>query len=258
MRALQRTTALAAAAATVVALAACSTASTEPAVSTPPVPTHEVAAQTPTATPIPTPVDGQAMWEAAAAEAAPEGVPELLETTPISTDEYVARFTVEPAPIDGLDAVNAEYREAARVFPFPLPDGWAFPAETALIGQGLPDGWQHGDGYTQAFAFWQAATATAAFADFNRNGGDVAAHLDALTAGYESPVRAMYIDDPDLTYLDEVVAPAYAGDVDQLWWQEVRHVYGNPGYEAVAAHADDWIYLGTEGWAMAVPEEHQP
>lgn len=258
MHRLQRSAAYAVAVVAVATLAACSSAIGGPATTIAPTPTPHAVEEPSTPAPIATPIDGRAEWEAAAAEAGPDTVPDLLETTPIPTDEYVDRFTVDPAPLDGLDAVNAEYRDAARVFPLALPDGWAFPADSGLIGQSLPDGWQHGDGYAQAFAFWRAATATAAFADFNRDTSDVAAHLDALTAGYDSPVRAMYVDDPELTYLVEVVAPAYEGNVDQLWFQEVRHVYGNPIYEAVAAHADDWVYLGTEGWAMAVPDEHQP
>lgn len=252
MHSIRRIAALAAAAVTI-ALAACTpapaavpVAPAEPVLPAQASPSEQEAAES-----------ARDSWNAAAAEAMPVAVPELLDTAPISVDEYVARFsepTGRPYGTDGLDEVNAEYREAAQVFPFALPDGYAFPAESWLRGRALPDGWQPGDGVAEAYIFWQKATATAAFNDHLRNDQAAAsAHLDALTAGYDSAVRAMFVDDDDLAYLDEVVAPAYEGDFDRIYTDDAYRFLKNETYEAVVAHAGDWEYLGSEGYAMQAP-----
>lgn len=253
MHTFKRAAALAAAVVTIAGLAACTpappavrVAPAEPVLPAQASPSEQEAAES-----------ARDSWNAAAAEAMPVAVPELLDTTPISVDEYVARFsepTGRPYGTDGIDEVNAEYREAAQVFPFALPDGYAFPAETWLLGRSLPEGWQQGDGIAEAYTFWQKATATAAFNDHLRNDQAAAsAHLDALAAGYDSAVRAMFVEDPDLAYLEEVVAPAYGGDFDRIYTDDAYRFLGNETYEAVVAHAGDWEYLGTEGYAMQAP-----
>ncbi|MGM1029677.1 MAG: hypothetical protein ACQEWM_07350 [Actinomycetota bacterium] len=255
MHPIRRAAALAVATATVAALAACSPTPAEP-VATVPAPTA-TPASTPTPTTDPTSYEsGREAWEAAAAEASP-GPVELLDTTPITADAYVARFSDtsgQPYGTEGIDDVNAEYREAAQVFPLALPDGYAFPAEARFMGRSLPDGWQRGDGVAEAFSFWRQATATAAFNDHLRGDQQAAeVHLDALAAGYDSPVRAMFVADPDLAYLEQTVAPAYEGNFDRIYLDDAQRFLGWDGYAAVSAHAGDWEYLGTEGYAMQAP-----
>ncbi|GEK79054.1 hypothetical protein ABA31_04050 [Agrococcus baldri] len=246
MHTLRRAAALAAAAAMAAALAACTPASAEPEAAT-----AGVAATGSTA----------AAEQAAPSAPDPLHAPVELDTTPISAEEYVERFSVTDGRsygTDGLDEVNAEYREAARVFPFALPQGYAFPGETWLIGQNLPDGWHEGDGYAQAYVFWQKATAAAAYYDFRYRGGEgpgATVHLDALAEGYDSDVRAMYVDDPELTYLDEVVAPAREGNFDALYAEDLHHFLGNETYAAVLDRAGETIELGTEGYSLPVPDE---
>lgn len=251
---LERTAALAATAVVTAALAACSSAA--PAVEPATAPTASQAAAPapePTETPM-TGEDARAQWDAAADAARPGPPPELLETTPVAVDEFLARFAPANAPLADAAAVNAEYQEAARAFPLALPDGWAFPADSRIVDRRVGD-WHVGDGAALAFEFWQNATATAAFADQygSADGGDSTAHLDALSAGYNSPLRAAYVDDPG--YLDRVVAPAYEGNLDNLYRENVDRFQGRPDHAAIAELAGDWSYLGTEGYAYAVPDD---
>lgn len=247
MLSFKRPAALAVAALAIAALAACTGAPAEPAASMPAAPP----APAETSTAPSTEDEGRAEWEALAAEAMPVPVPELLDTTPMPVDEYVARFSASSGTLDSVEAVQAEYREAAQVFPLALPDGYAFPTDSWLRGD---DGgsWQQGNGVVQAYFYWQMATATAAFHDHVR--GDQSAaevHLDALAAGYDSSVRAMFVEDPDLGFIERTVAPAYQGDFDHIYTDEARHFLGHHEYAAVSAHAGDWEYLGTEGYAVA-------
>lgn len=255
MHPLKRTAAIFVAAATVAALAACTPSSAEPVASVPG--STAVSGSTPTPTEDPTTYEsGREAWEAAAAEARP-GPVELLSTTPIPADDYVARFSDmsgQPYGPEGADAVNAEYREAAQSFPFTLPEGYAFPAVARFVGRSLPDGWQRGDGVAEAFIFWRQATATAAFNDHLRGDQQAAeVHLDALAAGYDSAVRAMFVEDAELGYLEQTVRPAYEGNFDRIYLDDAQRFLAWDGYAAVSAHAGDWEYLGTEGYATQVP-----
>lgn len=242
MLSLKRFAALAGAAVAIAAIVACTPVSDE--LATEPVsaePAAEPASAEQTAPPAP--------------PAAP--APVELATTPMPVDEYVVRFGVTDGDIygpEGIEAVDAEYREAAQVFPLALPEGYSFPGETGLIGHNLPEGWQQGDGYAAAFSFWQKSTATAAFHDFLLNeSADAEVHLNALVEGYESAVRAMYIDDPELAYLDEVVYPAYEGNYDALYVNDVNRFLGNDIYSAASERAGETFNLGTEGYAVAIP-----
>lgn len=249
-------TAVLAAAATALALVGCASTVDAPAASAPaPTTAATVAAATPTddaQTEAERRAEFEAAWEEAADAVRPGPVPELLETTAIPVDEYVARFGASSGALEDAAAVNAEYREAARVFPLALPDGWAFPADCWLVDRRVGE-WQQGDGAEQAYLFWQMATATAAFHDYLGDRSAASAHLDALAAGYDSPVRAMSIDDPDLDYLTRVVEPAREGNFDELYSADAHRLLGWPEYAAVAERAGDWDYLGTEGYAYEVP-----
>lgn len=141
-----------------------------------------------------------------------------LEKRPGSIDAYVAATAT--AGFTDLAGIHAEYRDAVRRFPFDLPDGWTFPPESSLRdilpstgSRGAEPSWQRGNGYAEAYVYWQSAVATAACEAHSR--GDLAGverFLNALESGYKSKVRRAVLEDPEDGFLKIEVNAARRGD----------------------------------------------
>lgn len=225
---MKRVLAMACAAVAVVALAACSTADATPA----PDPA-------PTSAPAPDPVDS-------------------LAADPVAA--FVDGFGPGPAIVwlDG-EAVEDEFHAAAAAFPLELPDGYTWPTET-LRPFGTVSEYQRGTGAAEAYLYWEAATATAAYADHRIGDPASVAHLEALVDGYASPVRSMYFDPEqpgtDSDYYRSVIEPALDGNFDPLVHAQVASFVTKDEWQAIAVQAGDVIPVGTEGFSRSI--EHQP
>ena len=124
---------------------------------------------------------------------------DIVSTLPMSEDDYVAEFSSRVGWLS-FDEFQAEYREAAAVFPLILPESYAFPVDLVLPGLDDRDGeWEAGSGAAQAFFVWDGATATAAYAAHERGDDALATSLlDAYEAGHTSP-RAEHVSRPGAT-----------------------------------------------------------
>lgn len=113
------------------------------------------------------------------------------------------------APLDEAE-VQAEYEAAVSAFPYPMPDGYSFPAEDGVT---LPEpnaSWEAGVGANQAWFAWAGATLDAAYQA--HQAGDTAkaaAYLDRFEAAYSSGTNPVV--DPGLGFLNEV-EKARSGD----------------------------------------------
>lgn len=150
--------------------------------------------------------------ETAPAEAQPErALPAVAETTPVSMDEYMASLSSEG--YTDIVGVHDEYRRAVAIFPLPLPEGYAFPAESREKEDETGMRFTLGTGEVEAYTYWASATTRAAY-DAHISGDTATAnrHLDALEAGYDSPVGRASIDDPDRGFINDGVNPAREGN----------------------------------------------
>lgn len=122
-----------------------------------------------------------------------------------------------PAVESGVDALDyqglcAEYRNAIRDFPLPLPDGWSFPPESQWEDPGAGVAWERGNGIAEAFNHWQRGVAMSA-REAHERGDDVEADrlLDVLTTGSKSPTGRAVFEDIDDALATRLVAPARGG-----------------------------------------------
>ena len=192
----------------------------------------------------PTPTEAP---EQSAATAEEMELPELIETTPISVDEYVAAFG-DATGWSGVAGVQEEYRQAAASFPLPLPDGYGFPADLEVYEDpDEPDAqWEAGNGTVQAFFFWSGATATAAYAAHERGDAETAAnYLDIFEEGWASPVRSMYVDPEspgaDSPYILHALPAARGGNFDTMLEVDIYPFLDNPANRAIATAAGDVV-----------------
>lgn len=211
----------------VVALAACSTADATP-----------VADPAPTSAPVTDPAESTA-------------------ADPVA--EFVEQFGpgAETVWLDSA-AVEDEFHAAGAEFPLALPDGYVWP--TGLDRSlGTVMEFQRGTGVAEAYLYWEAAHATAAYADYRNGDPDAAAHVDALVAGYASPVRSMYIDPEqpgiDSEYYRAVLEPALNGHLEPLLHAQVASFITKDEYLAIAAQAGDDIHVGTEGFSRSIEDQ---
>lgn len=225
-----RPTALAAAVVAIAALAACSSATTpaaEPALA----PSSAAVASTP----------------------APPAEPTVAA--------FVDRFgpaTGDMVWLSGAE-VEDEFHAAAAAFPLDLPAGYTWPTGLSR-SLGTVAEYQRGTGVAEAYLYWEAAHATAAYAaDYNGSPGAVAAHIDELVDGYASPIRSMYVDpeEPgtDSEYYRSVLEPALNGHLEPLVHAQVASFISTDEYLAIAARAGDEIRVSTEGFSRSVDDQ---
>lgn len=228
MHAIARTAAFSVAAVAVVALAACSTADATPG-----------ADPAPTSAPVTDPVESTA-------------------ADPVA--EFVEQFGpgIEIVWLDSA-AVEDEFHAAGAAFPLALPDGYVWP--TGLDRSlGTVMEFQRGTGVAEAYLYWEAAHATAAYADYRNGDLDAAtAHVEELVDGYASPVRSMYIDPEhpgiDSEYYRAVLEPALNGHLEPLLHAQVASFITTDEYLAIAADAGDDIDVGTEGFSRSIEDQ---
>lgn len=166
---------------------------------------------------------------------------EVLVSEPVSADAYLNEFQNRDGSMNA-DGVRHEYERAATIFPFELPEGYAFPVEPILIGEN--DGYQVGYGVSEAFQFWTGATATAAYAAHERgNDAEAGRLLEILEEGYVSPVRSLYMDPehpgeqgPALT---NDIRPAQNGDFTSLHRMHIAGFLNRDENRAIAVAAGD-------------------
>ncbi|MCT9819581.1 hypothetical protein N3K63_04690 [Microbacterium sp. W1N] len=131
-------------------------------------------------------------------------------------DELLAGMT--SGEVVTVDTLRAEYARAIPIFPFPLPEGYAFAADPGYVDE--PDTgiwWNRSMNFMRIWSFWEGATAREALHAYER--GDVAAQtalLDLLETAYRSPARPVNFDDPGLGILSLAVEPARGGDFEML------------------------------------------
>ncbi|WP_293694462.1 hypothetical protein [uncultured Agrococcus sp.] len=165
----------------------------------------------------------------------------VVHTNPLSEDEYVAEFGSRSDSVT-QDGIRDEYWRAAATFPFPLPDGYAFPADPILWGEN--DRYEGGYGAADAFSFWSGATATAAWAAYERGDEDTANQLlDALESGHVSPVRSIHLepDSPgtDASIIDHAIRPARGGNFAPMLQWEIEPFLERDENHAIATNAGD-------------------
>lgn len=223
---LKRPAALAAAAVAIVALAACSSATAAPAT-----------------------------------DPAPTSAPPVVESP--ATDP-VAAFIDQFGP--GTDTVwltgaevEDEFHAAAAAFPFDLPDGYVWPSELPR-SLGTVTEFERGTGVAEAYLYWEAAHATAAYADHLVGDATAAtAQLEQLIDGYASPIRSMYVDSEqpgtDSDYYLSVLEPALDGDFDPLTHADIASFITNDEYQSIAIQAGDVIPVGTEGFSRSIDDQ---
>lgn len=108
-----------------------------------------------------------------------------------------------------IHGLRDEYRQAVATFPLSLPDGWSFPPESRKQDEGAGVLWEKGSGAAEVYFFWQFAVASAAHEAHTRGDGAQAARLlDILEAGYQTPLRRRIVEDPNGTFIVDVIGPA--------------------------------------------------
>ncbi|WP_156458812.1 hypothetical protein [Microbacterium sp. Leaf179] len=114
-----------------------------------------------------------------------------------------------------LDGLRAEYRDAVSTFPFALPEGYAFPAESQS-GESLRGSvWEVGAGHAEAYCFWQASMVTAAYeADLAHDSAKADGLLRALEAGYDSQTRRVVLEDPGNYFVEHALEGATSAGSD--------------------------------------------
>ncbi|MBN9154551.1 MAG: hypothetical protein J0J05_11260 [Microbacterium sp.] len=151
-----------------------------------------------------------------------------IEKASGAVDAYVG--AIAHGSFTNLSGIHAEYRDAIAKFPFALPKGWAFPPESSLsntvnvskerasvVSTDAEVLWERGNGYAEAYLYWQSAVAGAACHAFEA--GDAAAVerlLDTLETGYNSSVRLKVLEDPTDEFLRIEIPAARSGNFDML------------------------------------------
>ena len=115
-----------------------------------------------------------------------------------------------------IEQARADYRDCAKRFPWPMPDGYTLPPESQLLvgHEHVPDWFNP---LVEVYCFWRGATAVAARAAHAR-GDAVKAFilLDTIADTYGSDLRTSVIEDPAEGYLSVAIAPAQRGDYSVL------------------------------------------
>lgn len=236
----KRTAALAAAAAAIAALAACSSTTAAPSADPAPAPSSTaVVASTPPPTADPTAGDPTAA--------------EFIDRFGPMRDSSGDIIWLSP------DEVEDEFHAAAAAFPLALPERYTWPTELSR-SLGTVTEFERGTGVAEAYLYWEAAHATAAYADhFNGDAAAATAHLEQLVEGYASPVRSMSVDPEqpgtDSDYYRAVLEPALNGDFDALTHAQISAFVTNAEYQAIAIHAGDVINVGTEGFSRSIEDQ---
>lgn len=171
--------------------------------------------------------------------------PPTATTTPVSIDEYV-RVMPQSGDTSGISTllagVQEEYRRAVAIFPLTLPSGYVFPAESSITEPQGKSGvrFSVGTGAGEAYFFWQNATAAAAYSAHLRGDRRSSTELlGAIANGYSTPVRKMYIQDPDERYVTSSINPARNGNFISLRAQGVDQFLANSSARAIATKAGD-------------------
>lgn len=141
--------------------------------------------------------------------------------TAAEIDQYLS--SVSKPGFTDLAGIRAEYLDASVNFPFALPAGGTFPANSSLRNSDSdsdrkmePETWERGIGIAEAYFVWQAATVSAAHhAQSDGNSVESNRLLDALDAGYASPVRKAILEDPD-GHFPSAIDQARKGDFTSL------------------------------------------
>lgn len=144
---------------------------------------------------------------ATAAELPTMTSPKNIEIHADAIDQYLGMVSRRGST--DLEGIRAEYREAIAVFPFVLPAAWAFPAESSLTDATPGMDWERGNGAVEAYSFWSRAVATRAY-EAHVAGDDSTADgfLDVLEAAHGSSIRRAFWDDPNDSFITDVVTPA--------------------------------------------------
>lgn len=128
---------------------------------------------------------------------APQGVmtptpypTDVIATLPVAAQEYRERFyqgldygsSIELT----LDEVRELYTQTATAFPYPLPQGWAFPADPGYYDDpSLGPNWSKALAVMRVFNFWEYANATEAIAAYKAADTEKFEHLmTVLHDGY--------------------------------------------------------------------------
>lgn len=135
-----------------------------------------------------------------------------MSAEPTSAPEATITQPEKDAPSASLDeaGVQAEYEAAVAAFPYPMPEGYSFPAEDGVTLPEANASWEAGEGQNQAWFAWAGATLDAAHRA--HEAGDTAAAtalLDTFEAAYRSDANPVV--DPGHAFLDEI-AKARSGD----------------------------------------------
>lgn len=179
----------------------------------------------------------------------------------LTVADFVDRFgptTGDMVWLSGAE-VEDEFHAAAAAFPLDLPAGYTWPTGLSR-SLGTVTEYQRGTGVAEAYLYWEAAHATAAYAD-SRSGDMVSAvaQVEVLVDGYASPIRSMYVDpeEPgtDSEYYRSVLEPALNGDLEPLLHAQVASFISTDEYLAIAAQAGDEIRVGTEGFSRSVDDQ---
>jgi hypothetical protein len=203
-----------------------------------------------------TPVAEPALAPSSAAVASTPAPPAELTVA-----EFVDRFgpaTGDMVWLSGAE-VEDEFHAAAAAFPLDLPAGYTWPTEMSR-SLGTVTEWQRGTGVAEAYLYWEAAHATAAYAAW-RSGDMVSAvaQVEVLVDGYASAIRSMYVDPEeagtDSEYYRSVLEPALNGHLEPLVHAQVASFISTDEYLAIAAQAGDVIQVGSEGFSRSVDDQ---
>lgn len=115
---------------------------------------------------------------------------------PTGPGESASEVASGAGGLTNLDGIHAEYQTAVRLFPLDLPPNATFPSTSSLIDADANVLWEPNAGVGEAYLFWNNATAVAANdAHSHGNAEEAARLLDALEAGFSSPIRQDSWDD---------------------------------------------------------------
>lgn len=154
---------------------------------------------------------------------------EGLPSRPVSPDEYAATF-MQANPNNPqhrtLDGILDYYTEAAIAFPFPLPEGYAFPVDPGYYDR-PEDGpnWSEIVTANRIFWYWEFANVDAARTALSRGDDEAAtAYFDVIRDGYLSVTFPNnYADLPASEWYDNVYGPMREGD-----FADYEHLVFNP------------------------------
>ncbi|MFT4030552.1 MAG: hypothetical protein QM675_11815 [Protaetiibacter sp.] len=109
-----------------------------------------------------------------------------------------------------LSEVQAEYDATIAAFPYELPSGVEFPAQSQQPTQEAV--FQKGAGLAQAYQFWECAWMDEYLQQQGADQAAADAALAQLEAGASSTYRTQYVDDPEQVWTQTVLGQAKLGD----------------------------------------------